>query len=175
MGPGSSYTLGPHQRGGGKVGFISAYHERKNPEMLHGLVRALPDFGFLLIGRGWGDYPGFNDLASLPNFKYVETSYEKYPEFYRQLDVFVSVSHVDGGPIPLLETMMCNVVPVSSSVGFAPDVIRHGENGFLFDEAATIEEVAELIRRAYSHTKNVAEDASQYSWRRFTERLYSMV
>ncbi len=52
---------------------------------------------------------------------------------YSTFDVFLSISNLEGGPIPLVEAMMSNAVPVASRTGFAPDLIQHGENGFIFD------------------------------------------
>ena len=37
--------------------------------------------------------------------------------------------------------MMSNCVPVASKTGFCPDIINHGQNGFLFDINAGYKEV----------------------------------
>ena len=54
-----------------------------------------------------------------------------YPDLYSKMDVFVSPSILEGGPVPILESMMSNCVPVASKTGFCPDIINHGQNGFL--------------------------------------------
>jgi glycosyltransferase involved in cell wall biosynthesis len=107
----------------------------------------------------------------LLNFEYVETEYEMYPRYYRQMTVFVSVSFLEGGPIPLLEAMMGNVVPVASRTGFAADVIQHGKNGYLFDPHAPIEEVCELIEAAFSLTTDVRSTVLRYSWEAFAREV----
>ena len=104
-------------------------------------------------------------MLSLPNFEYREASYSEYPQFYAELDVFVSASELEGGPIPLLESMMSNVVPVASDTGFAPDVIQHGQNGFLFacdePESAVI---AQLVRRAMELEGDIRSSVLRYNW-----------
>ncbi|MCA9128353.1 MAG: glycosyltransferase family 4 protein [Planctomycetales bacterium] len=154
-----------HRRGGGKVGFCTAYYERKNPNRILELVRMLPEFQFVLLGRNWEQSPQLPHMLSLPNFEYREASYSEYPQFYAELDVFVSASELEGGPIPLLESMMSNVVPVASDTGFAPDVIQHGQNGFLFacdePESAVI---AQLVRRAMELEGDIRSSVLRYNW-----------
>ncbi|TWT30853.1 glycosyltransferase family 4 protein [Blastopirellula retiformator] len=155
----------PHQRGGGKIGFCTAYYERKNPDRIFEIVRRMPDQEFILMGRNWQDYPRFNELFGLGNLEYRQAKYAQYPDYYAELDVFVSASQLEGGPIPLLESMMSNVVPVASDTGFAPDVIQHGENGFLYPADETDPDViVDLIRRAKTLTADVRQSVLPYTW-----------
>ncbi len=125
-----------HVRGRGKIGFCSAYYERKNPALIVEIVRRSPDWSFMLVGRNWEKCTHFQQLMSLSNFQYRELHYNEYPSFYESLDVFVSPSRIEGGPVPLLEAMMSNVYPVASRTGHAADLITHGKNGFLFDQTS---------------------------------------
>lgn len=154
-----------HERGQGKIGFCTAYYERKCPDRIYDTVKLLPELDFVLLGRNWDKYPKFNDMVALNNLEYREAKYSEYPSFYQELDVFVSVSQLEGGPIPLLESMMCNVVPVASDTGFAPDVISDGVNGFLFDADETdCGRIAELIRKAKLLKSEIRSSVLQYSW-----------
>ncbi len=161
----------PHSRGNGKIGFCTAYYERKGPHRILELVQAMPERDFILMGRNWNQYPDFHLLASLPNFEYREGAYQEYPMFYRELDVFVSLSDLEGGPIPLIESMMCNVVPVATKTGFAPDVIRHGHNGYLCDINASTELVSSLVKEAMTNQTAIRETVEHLSWRRFSELM----
>src|SRR5262249_30654954 len=136
--------------GAGAIGFSSAYYDRKSPDTVLGLVQLLPHRQFILVGRGWEAYPRFAELQAAPNFRYAAAPFSEYPKIYAEMDVFVSPALVEGGPIPVLETMMCNVVPVASRTGFGPDLIRHGENGFLFDVGAPAEVIAPLVEQAFA-------------------------
>jgi glycosyltransferase involved in cell wall biosynthesis len=144
-----------HERGGGAIGFSSSFYDRKSPEVILEICRALPERSFRLLGRNWPRWNRFQDLASLPNFEYVELHTTDYPSFYSTLDVFVSPSRLEGGPMPLLESMMANVVPVASETGFAADLIRHGENGYVFDVDDGCTHIVELIERALKATFDV--------------------
>jgi glycosyltransferase involved in cell wall biosynthesis len=131
----------------------------------------MPHRDFLLIGRGWQAYDRFPELSALPNFQYSEAPYDAYPELYAQMDVFVSPARLEGGPIPLVEAMMSNAVPVASRTGFAPDLIRHGENGFLFDTEAPTAVICDLIEKAYSLQGDIRATALHCSWDNFAQGI----
>ncbi|WP_075216459.1 glycosyltransferase [Mongoliimonas terrestris] len=156
-----------HERGSGVVGLSSSFYERKNPDGLMEIVRLLPHRRFHLIGRHWEQYALFEELRSAPNFRYITVPYERYPEHYGRFDVFLSMSTLEGGPIPLLEAMMSNAVPVASRTGFGPDLIRHGENGFLFDIGASAAEIAGLIDAAFDIRTDVRATVVDHTWETF--------
>jgi glycosyltransferase involved in cell wall biosynthesis len=161
----------PHQRrANGSVGFCSAFYERKSPDRVLDIVRGLPHRHFILLGKGWKAYRRFDELSSLPNFQYVEADYSDYPGHYARMSVFVSASMLEGGPIPLLEAMMSNVVPVASKTGFAPDVIRDCENGFLFDIDADAAEICGLIEKAFELDTAVDPTVKFCDWAEFSAR-----
>ena len=160
-------------RGRGKVGFSTAYYERKDPDRILDLVKYLRHRDFVLLGRGWEQYPRFEELRELPNFEYIVVPYEEYPQYYAELDVFVSASQLEGGPLPLIETMMCNVVPVASNTGYAEEVITNGENGYIFEIDASVEEISALIEKAYGLDPkiDVRQRALDFSWDEFRKRI----
>lgn len=161
----------PHQRGNGKVGFCSSYLPRKGGERILELVRSMPQTEFVLCGKKWEDWPRFTELISLSNFEYVQLPYADYPGFYDSLDVFVSVSELEGGPVPLIESAMCNVVPVCSNTGHAPDIIKHGVNGFLFDPKCPVNHISELIQQAQHTDTNVRATVEHLTWERFSQQI----
>ncbi len=154
-----------HPRGQGKIGFCTAYYARKNPDRILEIVQLVPEYQFVLLGRNWEEYSRFDELRAQANFEYRQASYAEYPAFYSELDVFISASQLEGGPIPLLESMMSNVVPVASDTGFSTDVIRHSENGFLFAaEGSSSQEIATLVRKAKVLPGDIRATVIGYSW-----------
>jgi glycosyltransferase involved in cell wall biosynthesis len=163
----------PHKRGLGKVGFCTAFYERKSPEKIIQIVELMPHLDFILIGRNWNNYQGFEHLNNLNNLQYVEATYDEYPGLYGTMDVFVSVSKLEGGPIPLIESMMCNIVPVASRTGFAPDIIRNGENGYLFDIDSEVRDICKLIDKAMniSNDVDISLSVEDLSWSKFSQKI----
>ncbi len=174
LGAADPVLFGRHERGGGAVGLSSSFYERKNPELLLNIVKALPHRNFVLLGRHWNRYARFEELLSLPNFTYLSRPYRDYPRIYSTFDVFLSISSLEGGPIPLMEAMMCNAVPVASRTGFAPDLIEHGSNGFLFEMEDGPARVSELIERAYALDADVRKTVEQYSWDHFSAEIVGL-
>jgi glycosyltransferase involved in cell wall biosynthesis len=162
----------PHERKTGTVGFCSAFGDRKNPEMVFNLVKHMPERQFYMIGRYWDQYEKYDELMTMPNFTYFDNEeYATYPDLYNKIDVFVSPSTLEGGPVPVLEAMLSNCFPVASRTGYCPDVIQHGENGFLFEVDADYKEVMELIQQTDSKTVDVRNTAMKYSWEHCSQTL----
>jgi len=168
----SSSFFNKHDRGEGDVGFCSNFGPRKNPDLVFDLVKNMPARTFHLIGRNWQDYDRFNELSVLPNFVYYDNvPYESYPDLYNKIDVFVSPSLLEGGPVPVLEAMMSNCVPVASKTGFCPDIITHGRNGFLFNIDARYQEVIPLIEKAFLIEIDVRETVLPYTWENCSSKI----
>ena len=157
--------------GKGCVGFCLNYLERKNPELVLAIIKSMPSKEFILIGPNWKKYDRFKEIENLPNLTYYDVPYEQYPALYQKMDVFVSTSYLEGGPVPLLEAMLSNVVPVVSNTGFAPDLIIHGQNGFLFETTQQLDSIIELIEKAYTLKESVREYALPHSWTNYGKRI----
>lgn len=69
---------------------------------------------------------------------------EKMPDYWKNQDVFLSVSDFEGASISMLEAMSHGTVPVVTAVSGTDEFIQHGQNGFL-SEPNDIEMLAENI------------------------------
>ena len=83
----------------------------------------------------------------------------------------LSTSKLEGGPVPLLETMLSNMAPVVSKTGYCTDIIQHGYNGYLFDINATVDEVVPLIEQAYKLSTNTRESVIDFTWEKYSEKI----
>jgi len=149
------------------------------------IARAHPDAHLILVGSGdrsfdgceqeLRDYVRSNDLESRVTFT---GHVENVAEYLRASDLFVSASDSEGFGLSLVEAMAAELPCVSTSVGVAPEVIRHGHNGWLVparDPAAlsaaltqAIEQRTELpsigvaARRAVASRFHIDEVARRY-------------
>lgn len=174
LGGADPHLFGWHKRGTGEVGLSSSFYPRKGAERIHELIERMPTRRFHLLGRHWDQYPRFAELQALPNFRCTEAAYKDYPALYRGFDVFLSMSLLEGGPIPLLEAMMSNAVPVASRTGFAQDIIEDGRNGFTFDVDASVVDVEALVEKACAITVDVRETVLKYSWENFAYNVIAL-
>lgn len=161
----------PRPRQGRIVGMSTAFYERKAPDRILELIKLRPDLEFILLGKDWHKYGKYDELMSLPNLRYVETEYKNYPQYYAQMSVFVSPAILEGGPIPLIETMACNIVPVASQTGFAPDLIEDGVNGYLFPVDAGADAISVLIDKALINQYVVSDSVNDYTWANFAKAI----
>ena len=133
----------------------------------------MPERQFYLIGRYWDRYDKYEELINFSNFTYFDNEeYENYPDLYNKIDVFVSPSILEGGPVPILEAMLSNCIPVASNTGFGPDVIQHGENGFIFEADTDYQDVIDLINKADQMKEvDVRATAMPHSWGNCSKKL----
>ena len=158
------------------IGICSSFYERKNPYLIHKIVENMRDKHFILIGKGWEKYSLYEEMLGLGNISYHTISYEQYYYYYSKMAVFLSASQIEGGPIPLIEAMASNCIPVVSKTGFAPDLINDGENGFIFPTNAKVETVCQLLRKALNMTdKNISASVDQYSWNAFSKTICDLI
>ncbi len=136
------------------------------------VFKSMTDRDFIPVGRDWENCHRFNEIKALPNFAYSNNvPYENYPDIYSMIDVLVSPSNIEGGPVPLLEAMLCTVIPIATRNGFGPDLIKNGENGFLFDSKATVNNGISLTGKAYKLKTNVRKAAAPHSWKNYGEKI----
>jgi glycosyltransferase involved in cell wall biosynthesis len=107
-------------------------------------------FSLIIAGDG-GDLPALE--AAIRDLRLEDTvralgfvPYEKLGEVYRAADVFVFPTNEDVWGVALLEAMAFGLPAISSTAAGAAELVRPGENGFLFD-AGDADQLAELMRR----------------------------
>jgi glycosyltransferase involved in cell wall biosynthesis len=157
------------ERGNGKIGFCSAYYPRKNPELMFEIVRGMPEEQFLLLGQGWENYKFWNEFLKLENFTYLSPSYSDYSKHYSSMDVFLSTSTKEGGPVPLLEAMAHNVYPIVTDTGFARDIFgisNDRERGTLLPVNATSTDFITAIKANRQIDTDVSQSVRHLTWER---------
>lgn len=136
------------------VGSATRFEPVKNlPLLLHAFRTVLldrPHTCLLLAGGGSLE----QELRDLSRSLGMETRVRfiglrhDLPDIYRLMDVFVLSSHTEGVSIALLEAMANGVPAVVTAVGGNPEVVRHGETGFLVpagDDGVMAERLLQLL------------------------------
>jgi glycosyltransferase involved in cell wall biosynthesis len=130
------------------VVFVSSYGWRKRPDLLLEVVKSLHKVKFTLIGRGWVGSPEYKELITLKNFAYTEFEFETYPTLLAQHKVFCTLSDLEGGPVPLLESLVTGLSVVATDTGTASDLIPPPCRKFILPINPTVEMICQSISKA---------------------------
>lgn len=109
--------------------------DRKGMDILADGMRALkgrvPDCGVVVTGTGWDAWSRALRDAGVPVYGYPFLSPRGMPCAYRALNAYVVPARVEGGPVTLLEAMASAVPVIATPVGFVPEEVQTGRNGFV--------------------------------------------
>lgn len=130
---------------------LSRFIWYKAPEaMLEVFARvrtARPDSHFLIAGAGMADAEEMGDMVrarGLDSHVHLLGVQRDVGALLSGVDVFLLPSRVEGFPNAIMEAMFMGLPVVASNVGGIPDLVRHGEDGFLH-EADDVDGMAESV------------------------------
>jgi len=152
---------------------VSDCKPRKNPEQILELIARLPKVNFVIHGKGWLE--GYREkMESLENLRYLEFDFGRQPELMRDATVFLSLSSLEGGPYPLIEAMACGTFVISTSVGFAPDLVN-SSNGVILPVDYSLAFVAEVITETMEMviaSEMITSLPFDLSWKKLGQALF---
>ena len=144
------------------VVFVANYTQRKRPDLLVGIVKSLCGVNFTLIGRGWIGTQEYDELMPLKNFAYAEFEFESYPARLAQHKVFCTLSDLEGGPVPLLESLVAGLSVVATDTGTARDLTPASCRKFILPINPTVEMISQSILGALKVDKPGFESKKEY-------------
>jgi glycosyltransferase involved in cell wall biosynthesis len=147
----------------------SKYGSRKGLHILPSLVHSMPDWEFIATGRGWKSFIRKQKLGQLSNFKYIKFDKKRKLEIYSTARVFLSLSELEGGPVPLLETIAMNLIPIATDTGFAADLIEDGKNGFIIPTKPTLEILRDAMEKSLTLESSTNYFVRNLTWNRISK------
>jgi glycosyltransferase involved in cell wall biosynthesis len=151
----------------------SRFSERKGLGIFPDVVKLLPEWKFIILGRGWEDFLKESGLTNNPNIEYQFFDKEARNIAMSRATLFLSLSTLEGGPIPLIESMSMGVIPVATDTGFARDIIVDGKNGVVIPNPPTAAQVHKAILSASELTGSPEESVGHLSWDRLANIVMS--
>lgn len=159
--------------------FVGHEFERKG---LHHILKALvgaPDVVLVVVG---GDTPMVAGaqrqavaLGVADRVRFVGRVDTPVPYLYAG-DVFVLPSAYEANALAILEALACGVPVIASRVGFAPEIIRDWDTGFLVDRnAGDIRRRILEIGRSEQWRSRARASALEFSWTRVAQRYLDLV
>jgi glycosyltransferase involved in cell wall biosynthesis len=190
--PESAFVVGSFQKDG--VGWGEGREPKliKGPDVLVAAAERLhdsvPDLWFLLPGPSRGYVKEGLERAGIPYRHRYLPSLESVARAYEAIDLCVVASRDEGGPRAVLESMAIGVPLVTTRVGQAADLVRHGENGWMVEVedvdgiVGWASHVAEAARGALDDVRRAGHEtveANSYEalrprWRLLLERLVTV-
>ncbi len=135
--PESAFVVGSFQKDG--VGWGDGMEPKliKGPDVLLAVAERLatrvPELHVLLTGPARGYVRAGLDRLGIPHRHLLLPDVDAVAELYPAIDVCLVASRDEGGPRAVLESMATRVPIVTTRVGQAGDLVRHGENGWMVE------------------------------------------
>ena len=135
--PQSAVVVGSFQKDG--VGWGEGMEPKfiKGPDVFLKTIQLLqhhiPELFVLLSGPARGYVKAGLERLGVPYYHIFLKDYPEVGQLFQALDIYIISSRQEGGPKAVLETMASGVPLVTTRVGQAMDLVRHGENGWMVD------------------------------------------
>jgi glycosyltransferase involved in cell wall biosynthesis len=146
----------------------SKYGPRKGANLLPKIIQKLPSWNFIVMGRGWEGFIRDNELGNLPNFRYVKFNKINRSKYFSEARIFLSLSNLEGGPVPLIESMSLGVIPICTETGFASEFISDGANGFLLPVNPDPDFIVSKINCVDTIINDPSDAVKHLTWDRIT-------
>jgi glycosyltransferase involved in cell wall biosynthesis len=135
--PESAFVVGSFQKDG--VGWGDGLEPKliKGPDVLLAVAERVaaqvPELHVLLTGPSRGYVRAGLDRLGIPYRHAFLPDVDAVAEVYPAIDLCLVASRDEGGPRAVLESMATCVPLVTTRVGQAADLVRHGENGWMVE------------------------------------------
>lgn len=135
--PDTAFVVGSFQKDG--VGWGDGMEPKliKGPdvflETMRRLKKDIPELFVMLSGPSRGFVKKGLEEAGIPYLHHYLRSYPDIARLFQAIDLYVVASRQEGGPKAVLESMATGVPLVTTRVGQAMDIVRHGENAYMTD------------------------------------------
>lgn len=159
------------------------YGGRKNYRRLTGVIDRLSQLGHVvaLMGPKWDQV---DEVKTIRNLTIVECNHSDYVDHYSKARILVSLSNYEGGPLSLLEGLLCGIPIIATSTGFAPQIVRESREKSIkigrlvsvnISESDAVISCIDALRENFSRPDEIRTIAQDYSFSRAADFLIEMM
>jgi len=150
--------------------------------VLHVLVKSIPNVKLLLVGSDWGEKKSLiklgKQLKVIKNMKFIgPVPHEKIVRYFSKADLFLLSSEYEGFGMSVVEAMASGLPAVVSNIEPMKEIIKNKKNGYIVD-FDNENEVAELITKLLDNKKirekigNEAKKSTKnYDWGNIIKKI----
>ena len=154
--------------------FVSNYADRKNPDLILETIKQNPDLSFTIFGKNWEIWYRYPELISLQNLVYLPFEYKTYSHVLARHKVFCSLSYIEGGPVPLLESLVTGLKVVVTDTGYVRDVLQMATDYNILPINPNIVEIRMSLQSALSDLQVTNSDYREYSIENYVSKIRNM-
>lgn len=171
--PSPSVTRKPEQ-----IVFIGTLQQRKRPDIVCSLARALPEARFVFVGRNFAPWHFARMIGDIPNAEWWKSlSRVAVARLFAESSIFIFPSVNEPAAAVILEAMASGCVPVVSRSGGNTEFFEDGISGYAIPcDAGEQEAFMAAIKRLMgdsvlrAHMARAARaEAERHSWRMVAE------
>ena len=133
--PQSAVVIGSFQKDGQGWGEGNEPKRVKGPDVflrtLEILRPKVPELYVLLTGPARGFVKNGLDKLGIPYRHFQPEHYAELGGYFQALDAYLVASREEGGPKAVLESMAAGIPLVTTRVGQAIDIVKHGQNALM--------------------------------------------
>jgi glycosyltransferase involved in cell wall biosynthesis len=163
---------------GSLISWVGTATMRKNPHIFLDFVKSNPQLKFRLLGKNWRSSSFFEAAHKLKNLEYKEITGALTSKDFNECSHYLCLSSLEGGPMPLLEAVAAGLIPISTNVGFAPELLAEfGYKKQLIGFPIKFEEIILKYSQTYTtdHIIKARDLAKNYSLNRFSNYIQSEI
>jgi len=147
---------------------------RKSPGKIAEVIRRNSDIHFTFEHSSWlKEMRNVSPLVG--NFNVWNTQKLSRGDLYRNASALLTLSALEGGPIPVLQALASGTPVLSSDVGFVREVVTDGF-GRVINLDLTIREISVLLKEVASMKKIVSTQdglEGKFSWQELGQKLFT--
>ena len=171
----STYKPNLHQEAGSKKFVLIAgiMNQRKNPDIIKNIIESNPDIEFVIHGDNWNRLWA-DEGKSLNHLQILEFELARHPNLIREASCLLSISNLEGGPYPTLESLASGTPVVASRTGWNPELVT-SKNGVLLQAGFSGSDVRLAILAAFKIKSRFGETdllPQEYNWERVGRSLF---
>jgi glycosyltransferase involved in cell wall biosynthesis len=147
---------------------------RKNPELVAKVIEMNPEIDFIIHGKGWSNNEKIKRVLAKKNIQLIPFDLKLNPVLMRNASLLLSLSALEGGPFPVLESLASGTPVVATNTGFCDEIVNQ-ERGLCVPIESTAETISGAMHSTLERFANRERRDllnGQFSWRDLAIKVF---